>query len=87
MKTAKLEAIAFGFVLSGTMSLLVAGVSTLRAAGLVNGFIELWLSAWLASWAVAFPVVIVVAPIARRIVQAAFKPWRDRESRRIQAEG
>ncbi|WP_341705033.1 DUF2798 domain-containing protein [Ferrovibrio sp.] len=61
--------VAFGFVLSALMSLLVSGIATFRTAGPVEDFGGLWLAAWLPSWAVAFPVVLVVAPVARRIVQ------------------
>lgn len=50
------------------MSAIVSGITLLRGAGLVEGFAGLWLSAWLTSWAVAFPTVLVVAPIARRLV-------------------
>jgi len=58
----------FGLVLSALMSFLVSGIATFRSAGLVDGFFGLWISAWLPSWLVAFPVVLVVAPIARRLV-------------------
>ena len=58
----------FGLILSGLMSLLVAGVSTYRAIGLGDSFAGLWVSAWLTAWLVAFPVVLVVAPLARRAV-------------------
>lgn len=58
----------FGLVLSGLMSLIVSGISTLRAVGWAEGLGAEWMGAWLASWAVAFPVVLVVAPAARRIV-------------------
>ena len=60
----------FGLLLSGLMSLLVSGISTYRAAGLGPDFAGLWASAWLTAWLVAFPVVLVVAPLARRVVQA-----------------
>lgn len=65
---ARFAPIVFGFVLSGLMSFLVSGVATFRNAGLVDGFFGLWVSAWLPSWMIAFPVVLVVAPVARRIV-------------------
>lgn len=65
----RFEPVAFGFLLSGMMSLIVSGISTLRAAGPVENFASLWMGAWLASWAVAFPVVLIVAPAARRIVR------------------
>ncbi|WP_300301242.1 DUF2798 domain-containing protein [Ferrovibrio sp.] len=61
--------VVFGFVLSALMSFIVSGIATLRTAGLVDGFMALWTDAWLTSWLVAFPVVLVVAPVARRIVQ------------------
>ncbi|MBL8521272.1 MAG: DUF2798 domain-containing protein [Betaproteobacteria bacterium] len=60
------EPVVFGLILSGLMSLLVSGISTLRAAGPSAGFLTLWLQAWLTSWLVAFPTVLVVAPVARR---------------------
>lgn len=58
----------FGLILSGLMSLLVSGISTYRAVGLVDSYAGLWVGAWLTAWLVAFPVVLVVAPLARRIV-------------------
>jgi hypothetical protein len=58
----------FGLILSGLMSLLVAGISTYRAIGLGDSFAGLWVSAWLTAWLVAFLVVLVVAPLARRAV-------------------
>ncbi|WP_147126989.1 DUF2798 domain-containing protein [Shimia ponticola] len=61
--------VAFGFVLSGLMSLIVSGLSTVRTVGLTEAFLGLWGGNWLTSWAVAFPVVLVVAPLARKIVE------------------
>ena len=68
MIPARLEPVAFVFVLSGLMSFLVSGISTFRAIGLVEAFPNFWLGAWLTSWIVAFPVALVVVPVARRIV-------------------
>lgn len=65
---ARLAPLAFGFILSGFMSLIVSGVATLCSTGLVAGFAGLWAGAWLGSWLVAFPVVLAVAPLTRRIV-------------------
>lgn len=59
----------FALLLSGFMSLMVSGISTLRATGPVPGFFELWVSAWLAAWLFAFPAVLVVTPLARRAVE------------------
>lgn len=60
--------VLFGFLLSALMSLIVSGVATLRNAGPVDAFVSLWLGAWLPSWVIAFPTVLVVAPLARRLV-------------------
>ena len=62
------EHIAFGLLLSGFMSFLVAGFATLMAIGLVPDLALHWLKAWLPSWALAFPVVLVVAPFVRRVL-------------------
>jgi len=69
MIPARFAPLAFGFVLSGLMSLLVSGIATLRHAGLADGFASLWALAWLTSWPAVFPVVLVVAPLTRRVVQ------------------
>jgi hypothetical protein len=69
MFPAKLAPVLFAFLLSALMSLLVSGISTLRAVGPVPGFATLWTQAWLTAWLFAFPVVLVVAPLARRAVQ------------------
>lgn len=71
--SARLAPLLFGFLLSGFMSLVVSGVATLRTAGLAEGFAGLWIGAWLPSWAVAFPVVLVVAPLARRLVALSIR--------------
>lgn len=65
---ARYAPIVFGFILSALMSFLVSGIATFRNAGLADSFINVWISAWLPSWLIAFPVVLVVAPIARRLV-------------------
>lgn len=68
MIPARYAHIAFGFTLSCIMSFLISGIATYRAVGLVDGFTGLWIAGWLPSWAIAFPIVLVVAPLARRIV-------------------
>ena len=64
----------FGFLLSGMMSLIVSGLSTFRALGLVADFPALWLGNWAVSWATAFPIVLIVAPITRRLVARLTAP-------------
>ena len=61
--------ILFGGILSGLMSLLVSGISTFRAVGPHASFVSVWISAWLTAWLFAFPVVVLVTPLARKVVQ------------------
>lgn len=64
----KFAPILFSLILSGLMSLLVSGISTFRVSGSTSNFAGLWLGAWLTGWLFAFPVVLVVAPLARKVV-------------------
>ena len=68
MIPARFAPIAFGFFLSLIMSGIISGVSTVSAVGLAGELPAIWVRAWMSSWLVAFPSVLVVAPIARRIV-------------------
>jgi hypothetical protein len=68
MMSPRFAPIAFGFVLSGLMSFVVSGIATFRTAGMIENFPSLWIGAWLPSWFIAFPIVLVVAPVARRVV-------------------
>lgn len=68
MIPARFAPVLFGLILSGLMSCIVSGISTLRVLGLTDGVFGGWMMAWAYSWAVAFPTVLVVAPIARRMV-------------------
>jgi Protein of unknown function (DUF2798) len=69
----KFAPLLFGLILSGLMSLLVSGISTLRAVGAVPDFTALWTRAWLTAWLFAFPIVLVAAPLARRLVERLVK--------------
>jgi hypothetical protein len=68
MISPKYAPLLFGLILSGLMSLLVSGISMVRATGLDHGFIGAWTSAWLTAWLFAFPVVLLIAPVARAAV-------------------
>jgi hypothetical protein len=52
MAPTRLEPGLFGFVVSGPMPLIVAGISTFRSAGRVDGYLRFWTGAWLPSWLV-----------------------------------
>jgi len=69
----KFAPVLFGLVLSGLMSLLVSGIATFRATGLVPEFAGLWTGAWLTAWLFAFPVVLLAAPLARGLVERVVK--------------
>lgn len=74
MLPARLAPALFGLILSGLMSLIVSCFATWRAIGLVEGFVGTWLQSWLGSWVIAFPAVLVVAPMARRLVARLTRP-------------
>ncbi|MBP2562904.1 DUF2798 domain-containing protein [Neorhizobium galegae] len=66
--------VIFSRVPSSPMSSLVSGVSTLRNAGLTDGFFGIWMGAWLPSSIIAVPVALAVAPPAGRIANNLAKP-------------
>lgn len=68
MIPARFAPIVFGFFLSMIMSAVISGVSTVSAIGITSALLGIWFKAWYSSWVVAFPAVLIVAPIARRIV-------------------
>ncbi|MEJ6001473.1 DUF2798 domain-containing protein [Paucibacter soli] len=70
----KLVPLLFGFIVSGLMSALVSGISTLRMVGLGPTLWGLWLHNWGAAWALAFPAVLLVAPLAQRLVKRLVAP-------------
>lgn len=70
MIPARYARLLFGFFLSGLMSFLVSGITVVRSYGLSEALPAIWASAWLTSWAIAFPTVLVVAPVAQRLVNA-----------------
>lgn len=69
----RLEHVAFGLLLSGFMSFLVSGLSTIIARGITADLPQAWLAAWLPSWALAFPAVLIVAPFVRRILRSVVR--------------
>ena len=69
----KFEPVLFGFVLSGLMSFVVSGISTVKAIGPGAGFVGVWTTSWLTAWLFAFPIVLLAAPLARRAVRSVLK--------------
>ncbi|MCE1190548.1 MAG: DUF2798 domain-containing protein [Acidovorax sp.] len=68
MIPARYGPVLFSLILSGVMSLLVSGISTLRTLPTDQSFPDLWARAWLTGWVVAFPAVMLAAPLARKLV-------------------
>ncbi|MEM8582321.1 MAG: DUF2798 domain-containing protein [Pseudomonadota bacterium] len=68
MLPAKFAPYLFALILSGFMSLIVSGLVSFKALGLIDGFFWLWMEAWAFAWAVAFPSALCIAPAARKIV-------------------
>ncbi|PHR71104.1 MAG: hypothetical protein COA66_10305 [Arcobacter sp.] len=64
----KYEFMIFSFLTSLFMSFLVSGVSLLSILGFIDGFAFLWFSAWMKAFIIAFPSVMLVIPMARKIV-------------------
>lgn len=60
--------VLFGGILSGLMTMLVSGISTVRALGLEQASVGDWAVAFWSSWPVTFPAVLVLAPLVRRLV-------------------
>ncbi len=74
--------IVFILLLTGLMSLIVSGISSLRAVGPGGFGVAIWLTAWGASWAVAFPAALLVTPLTRALVEKIVRPERHRTGRR-----
>lgn len=68
MIPARFAPIAFGFFLSMIMSAVISGMSTISVMGISGDLPGVWFKAWYSSWIIVFPAVLIVAPIARRIV-------------------
>jgi len=77
MLPARFAPALFGLILSGLMSLVVFGISTIRASGPGADLLKVWMGAWLMAWLIALPLVLLVAPITRRIVQRLVSTWAE----------
>ncbi len=74
MIPARYAHILFGLMVSGLMSCVVSGIATLRALGIVDDLFTQWMTSWAFSWSFAFPTILIVAPIARRVVAKVTLP-------------
>ncbi len=65
----KFSSILFGLIVSMLMTLIVSGVSTFNNIKSSDDFLYLWLDSWYKSWIIAFPIILIVSPLAKKIVQ------------------
>ena len=56
----------FALLLTGCMTFVVSGVTTLINIGLPADFLWRWGRAWLPTWAIAYPVMLVLRPVVQR---------------------
>ncbi len=61
-------------ILSVCMTFIVSGIATLKAIGLTDRFFDLWMGAWGVSWIVSFPTLLVILPLARKLVNFIVRP-------------
>ncbi len=61
-------------ILSGLMTLIVSGISTLRVLGPTPAFLQSWPSSWALSWLVAFPVLLLALPVVRWLTALLVAP-------------
>lgn len=56
-------------ILTFLMTCVVSGLSTYLALSGRPGWIAAWGGAWMASWAIAFPVMVLIMPLAQRLLR------------------
>ena len=69
MIPARYETILFQFIISAMMSCLVSGTVTFINLGVPGVAVMLWLKAWIIAWSIAFPAIVVLSPLARKLVK------------------
>lgn len=71
---ARYGALVTPLILSGLMTLIVSGISTLRVLGPTPAFLQSWPGAWGLSWLIAFPVLLLALPVARKLTGMLVAP-------------
>jgi hypothetical protein len=65
---AKYYSIMMPLILSSIMCLIISGINTYRYNGYNKMFLSLWMNSWKLSWLIAFPSVLLLLPLAKKIV-------------------
>jgi hypothetical protein len=73
---AKAAPFVLPLILTFMMTLVVSGVSTWRAIGGDAGWLWVWGRSWMVSWAVAYPIMVLVLPVAQRLMGLFVEPPR-----------
>jgi len=66
---ARYAPLVFALLLTGCMTFVVSGVTTLINVGLPVDFLWRWGRAWLPTWAIAYPVMLVLRPVVQRATE------------------
>jgi Protein of unknown function (DUF2798) len=64
----KYQKLAFAFLLSGQMSLIITLINVIKNLGFSISNIIVGFQAWPVSWMIAFPVVLIIAPITQKLL-------------------
>jgi len=74
MIPAKYTPLVFAFFMSMMMAFVMSGVLTLANLGFPSDFFSRWMRAFAIAWACAFLAVLLIAPVARKIVTTLVQP-------------
>jgi hypothetical protein len=62
---ARYGALVMPLILTGMMTFVISGISTVNALGFTQLVLRDWPRAWMISWVVAYPTILVVLPVVR----------------------
>ncbi|MEX0327168.1 MAG: DUF2798 domain-containing protein [Ruegeria sp.] len=68
MVPARYENALFGLLMSGLMSCIVTGITTVKAVGLGANALGDWIESWIFCWPIAFIVILILSPSVKRLV-------------------
>tara|TARA_B100002051_G_C16103710_1_gene331918 strand:+ start:44 stop:265 length:222 start_codon:yes stop_codon:yes gene_type:complete len=69
----RFSSLLFGFIVSAIMTMVVSAISTFNNVKEFDQFYFFWFDSWFKSWVVAFPLILIVAPIARKLISKITK--------------
>ena len=72
--SSRFETIIFALFVQIMMSFIISGVSTHSAISFSEDFIASWMSSWGKSLIVTYPILLIVFPMARKIVSVCVLP-------------